>query len=133
MGNDPTTGSKYTGNTSGLIQADYGPYLQGPGVKGKYSLELGAWAAGFNGLSPTQGYYQSGTPWAQYGTDWSGYYLAFIGVKKFITDTAYVGVWYDHAGLLPNEIIPAGSASCPGCVVSGDSRNAVYGEVNLAF
>jgi hypothetical protein len=133
MGNDPTTGSKYTGNTSGLIQADYGPYLQGPGVKGKYSLELGAWAAGFNGLSPTEGYYQSGTPWAQYGTDWSGYYLAFIGVKKFITDTAYVGIWYDHAGLLPNEIIPAGSASCPGCVVSGDSRNAVYGEVNLAF
>ena len=133
LGNNPTTNAKWTGNTSGFFQADYGPYLQGPGVKGKYSLELGAWAAGFNGLSPTEGYYQSGTPWAQYGTDWSGYYFTFIGVKRFITDTAYVGVWYDHMGLLPNQIIPAGSASCPGCVVSGDSRNAVYGEVNLAF
>jgi hypothetical protein len=133
LGLDPTTGSKWTGNTTGFFQADYGQYLQGPGAKGKYSLELGGFAVGFNGGMPSQNFYQSPNPWVQYSTDFSGYYFTFIGVKKFLSDTAFVGVFYDHMGLLPNVIIPAGSAQCPGCVVTGDSRNAVYGEVNLAF
>jgi hypothetical protein len=133
LGNDPTTGVKYTSNLTGFFQADLGQYLQGPGAAGKYSLEVGAWAAGFNGLQPSQNYYQSPNMWVQYSTDPSGYYMAYIGVKKFLTDTAFVGVWYNHMGLLPNQVIPAGSPQCPGCVITGDSRNAVFGELNLAF
>ena len=133
LGNDPTTGVKWTGNLTGFFQADYGQYLQAPGAKGKYSVELNAFGVGFNGLSPAQNFYQSPNPWVQYMTDPAGYYFVGIGVKKFLTDTAFVGVFYNHMGLLPGMIIPAGSASCPGCVVTGDSRNAVYGELNLAF
>ena len=133
LGIDPTTGVKYTNNLTGFFQADYGPYLQAPGVRGKYSVEIGAWGAGFNGLSPSQNYYQAGNPWVQYSMDPSGYYFAFVGIKKFLTDSAFVGVFYNHMGLLPGAIIPAGSAACPGCVITGDTRNAVYGELNLAF
>jgi hypothetical protein len=133
LGNDPTTGVKWTNNLTGFFQADFGQYLQAPGAKGKYSLEIGAWGAGFNGLQPSQNYYQSPNMWVQYSTDPSGYYMAYIGVKKFLTDTAFLGVWYNHMGLLPGSIIPAGSLQCPGCVITGDSRNAVFGELNLAF
>jgi hypothetical protein len=133
LGNDPTTGTKWTNNLTGFFQADYGQYLQAPGAAGKYGLEVGAWGVGFNGLSPSQNYYQSPNMWVQYSTDPSGYYMAYIGVKKFLTDTAFVGLWYNHMGLLPGSIIPAGSLQCPGCVISGDSRNSVFGELNLAF
>jgi guanyl-specific ribonuclease Sa len=133
LGNDPTTGVKWTNNLTGFFQADFGQYLQAPGARGKYSVEIGAWGAGFNGLQPSQNYYQSPNMWVQYSTDPSGYYMAYVGVKKFLTDTAFVGLFYNHMGLLPGAIIPAGSLQCPGCVISGDSRNAVFGELNLAF
>lgn len=133
LGNDPTTNAKWAGNMTGFFQADYGAYLAHPGVKGQYGLEIGGWAAGFNGLGPGHNFYQSPNMWSYFGTNYSDYYMGYIGVKKFITDTAFVGVWYMHQGILPNTTIPAGSAACPGCVITGDSRNAVFGEVNLSF
>jgi hypothetical protein len=63
----------------------------------------------------------------------SDYYYASIGVKRFITDTAYIGVWYMNMGLLPGTTIPASTPQCPGCVISGDSRNGIFTEFNLAF
>jgi hypothetical protein len=133
QGNDPTTGARWQGNTSGMFEADLGPYVQAPGVRGKWSLNLVAFAAGMNALGPGFDYYQSPNQWVQYSTNFSDYYYASIGVKKFITDTAYVGVWYMNMGLLPNTVIPAGSISCPGCSISGDSRNGLFTEFNLAF
>jgi hypothetical protein len=54
-------------------------------------------------------------------------------VKKWITSTASLGVFYAHSGLLPNTTIPAGSASCPGCAITGDSRNLVWGGLSMVF
>ena len=93
-GLDPTTNAKYTNNLTGFFQADYGPYLQAPGVKGKYSAEIGAWGAGFNALSPSQNYYQAANPWVQYSMDPAGYYFVNAGLKKFISDTTFVGIFF---------------------------------------
>ncbi len=133
LGNDPTTGTGWQGNYTGFFKPDFGPFTQAPGVKGKWDLNLVGFAAGMNGLGPGFDFYQSPNQWVQFSTNWSDYYYASIGVKRFITDTAYLGVWYANMGLLPNTVIPAGSPNCPGCVVSGDSRNAVWAEFNLAF
>jgi hypothetical protein len=133
LGNDPTTGAAWQGNLSGFFQADYGPFFGVPGVHGKYTVELGGFAAGMNGLGPGFGYYASPAIWTQYSTNFSDYYFLWGGVKKWITDTATIGVYYVNMGLLPNTTIPAGSASCPGCVITGDTRNSVYGEFTLGF
>jgi hypothetical protein len=133
LGIDPTTGSKYIGNMSGFFQADYGAYLATPGAHGKYGLELGGFAAGFNGLGPGFIYYTGPSIFSQFSTDPSDYYFLYAGIKKFVTDTAYVGIWYVNMGLLPNTVVPAGSAQCPGCAITGDTRNALFGELNLAF
>jgi hypothetical protein len=86
-----------------------------------------------NGLGPGFGFYASPAIWTQFSTNFSDYYFLWGGVKKWITDTATVGVYYVNMGLLPNTTIPAGSPSCPGCVITGDTRNAVYGEFTLGF
>ena len=129
LGTDPTTGSRWKGNVTGFFQADYGPYRADTGVRGKYTAELGGFAAGMNGLR----YYANTSLWAQFSTNYADYYFLFAGVKKYVTDTAYLGIWYVNMGLLPNTVIPAGSAQCPGCVISGDHRNAVYTELNMSL
>jgi hypothetical protein len=86
-----------------------------------------------NGLGPGFGFYASPATWTQFSTNFSDYYYLQVGVKKWITDTATLGVFAMHMGLLPNTTIPAGSASCPGCVLTGDSRNAVWAEFALGF
>ena len=131
LGNDPTTGSKWLGNTSGYMQIDYGAYLAHPGVKGQYGLEIAGFAAGLNGLGAGTNYYQGPNWYTAFGNNYSGYYTAMIGVRKFLTDTAFAGVFFAHQGVL--TAIPASSPQCPGCTVTGDSRNAVWGEVNMAF
>jgi hypothetical protein len=133
LGNDPFTGVGWKDNLSGFFQIDYGPYLAGPGVRGKTTFETGGYAVGFNGLAPPQGYYAGPAYWSNVTTDPSGYFFGWIGAKYFLTDSASFGIWLAHLGLLPNEILPAGSASCPGCAVTGDSRNLIIGELNLAF
>jgi S-layer homology domain len=132
-GIDPTTGGKWQGNLTGYFQADLGPSVSAPGNAGKYTLELGGFAAGMNGLGAGFNYYSGPAIWAQYSTDWSDHYFTWFGVKKWLTDTSSAGLFYANMGLLPNTFIPAGSAQCPGCVISGDSRNALYGEVTLGF
>jgi hypothetical protein len=133
LGNDPTTGTRWLGNTSGYAQLDYGAYLPHPGVKNQFGLEMVAFAAGMNGLGPGTNFYQGPNWYTSFGSNYSDYYTVMLGVRRFITDTASVGVFYAHQGILPNTTIPAGSPQCPGCVITGDSRNAVWGEVNMAF
>jgi hypothetical protein len=133
LGNNPFTGSAWTDNLTGFFQIDDGPYLPRPGAKGQTTFELGGFAIGFNGQTPPMAYYAGPSYWANFSTDLSGYYFAWIGAKKYLTDTASLGFFYAHLGLLPNEIIPAGSPSCPACVVTGDSRNSVFGELSFAF
>ena len=133
LGNDPTTGAGYLGNLTGFFQADYGPFTGASGVHGKYTVSLGGFAAGMNGLGPGFGYYASPAIWTQFSTNFSDYYFLWGGVKKWLTDTATIGVYYVNMGLLPGTVIPAGSASCPGCVITGDTRNALYGEFTLGF
>ena len=133
LGNDPTTGVKWLGNTSGYAQLDYGAYIPHPGIKGQYGLEMAAFASGINGLGPNTNFYQGPNWYTAFGSNYSDYYTVMMGVRKFITDTASVGVFYAHQGILPNTTIPASSPQCPGCVVTGDNRNAVWGEVNMAF
>ena len=133
LGNDPTTGAAWQGRYSGLVQADYGPFTAGPGNKNKWNVEALGFASQFNALSPGMEYYESFTPWNYYSTDYSGYYLGTIGVRRWLTDSAAFSVFYTHIGLLPNITIPAGSAACPGCAITGDSRNAVYGMLQLQF
>jgi flagellar hook-basal body complex protein FliE len=132
-GNDPYTGTGWKGNLTGFVQADYGPYLGRPGAKGHFTYEVVGFAAQFNGVTPNLGTFGGPVTWNNFSTNWSGYYWANVGVKYWVSDQAYAGVFYAHAGLLPYQIMPAGGVTCPGCVVTGDSRNAVYGEVNLAF
>ena len=133
LGNDPTTGVKWAGNLSGYAQLDYGAYLPHPGVKGQYGLEMLAFAAGMNGLGPTHNFTAGSNFYTMFGSNYSDYYTVAAGVRKYITDTASVGVFYAHQGILPNTTIPASSPQCPGCVITGDSRNAVWGEVILSF
>jgi len=133
LGTDPTTSATWLGRFTGFAQADYGPTFGHPGVRGQYTLTAGGFAAGFNGLSNGFGFAAAPSYWSQFSTDWSGQYFAFAGVRKWITDSATLGVFYANMGLLPNTVIPAGSAICPGCVISGDSRNALFGEVTFAF
>jgi S-layer homology domain len=133
LGNDPTTGAAWQGRYSGLVEADYGPFIAAPGNKGKWNVEMIGFAAQFNALSPGMEYYESFTPWNYYSTDYSDYYLGTFGVRRWLTDTAALSVFYTHIGLLPNTVIPAGSAACPGCAITGDSRNAVYGMLQLQF
>jgi hypothetical protein len=133
LGTDPTTNAKWIGNLTGYAQLDYGPTFGHPGVKGQYTFTLGGFAAGFNGLSNGFGFNAAPSYWSQYSSDWSGSYFAFVGVRKWITDTASLGLFYANMGLLPNSTLPAGSPSCPGCVISGDSRNAVFGEAQMSF
>jgi hypothetical protein len=133
LGKDPTTQAAWAGNMTGFFEADYGPFFGAPGVHGKYTLSLTGFAAGMNGLGPGFGFYASPATWTQFSTNFSDYYYLQVGVKKWITDTATFGVYAMHMGLLPNTTIQAGSASCPGCVLTGDSRNAVWGEFTLGF
>ena len=133
LGNDPFTGVRWIGNMSGYAQADYGAYIAHPGIKGEYGLEAVAFAAGMNGLGPNNNYYQGPNWYTAFGSNYSDYYTVMLGVRRFITDTASVGIFYAHQGILPNTTIPASSPSCPGCVVTGDSRNAVWGELGMAF
>ena len=133
LGNDPTTGGAWQGRFSGLVQADYGPFLAGPGVNGKWNVELLGFGAQFNALSPGMEYYESFAPWSYYSTDYSGYFLGTFGVRRWISDSAALAVFYTHVGLLPNTVIPAGSPACPGCAITGDSRNDVYGMLQFQF
>ena len=132
-GNNPFTKAAWTGNLSGFFQLDYGPFLPLPGSKGKNTLEIGGYAAGVNGLNPALAY--AGGPFigANFTTDPAGYYFGWLGIKRYLTDTSSLGLFVAHLGLLPNTIIPAGSPNCPGCQLTGDSRNSIFGELNLAF
>jgi hypothetical protein len=128
LGKDPTTGSGWLGNLSGFAQADYGPP-----ESGHYTLTVGGFAAGMNSIGHAFSYAASPAIWSQVSTDWADQFFVYGGVKKWITSTASLGVFYAHSGLLPNTTIPAGSASCPGCAITGDSRNLVFGELSLVF
>jgi hypothetical protein len=128
LGNDPTTGRGWLGNLSGFAQADYGPPQSG-----HYTLTVGGFAAGMNSIGPAFSYAASPAYWSQLSTDWADQYFVYAGVRKWITSTASLGVFYAHSGLLPNTTIPAGSASCPGCAITGDSRNLVFGGLSMRF
>ncbi|HEY5350058.1 MAG TPA: hypothetical protein VIJ64_10000, partial [Candidatus Lustribacter sp.] len=128
LGKDPTTGSGWLGNLSGFAQADYGPP-----EPGHYTLTVGGFAAGMNSIGPAFSYAASPAIWSQVSTDWADQYFVYAGVKKWITSTASLGVFYAHSGLLPNTTIQAGSASCPGCAITGDSRNLVFGGLSMVF
>jgi hypothetical protein len=133
FGNDPFTGSRWTQPYSGYVQIDDGPFIPVPGVKGKTTIEFIGYAAGFNSLNSAMGYYAGPAYWSNFITDPSGYFYGQIGVKHYISDYASLGIFAMHLGLLPNTIIPAGGANCPGCAITGDSRNAIFGELFLGF
>jgi len=42
-------------------------------------------------------------------------------------------VIYQHWNVLNGTAIPAGSAACPGCYVSGDLKSAVFLQTLFAF
>ena len=131
IGTDPTTGANWLGNLTGFAQADYGPTFGHPGVRGQYTMTVGGFAAGMNGIGPGFSYTAAPSPWSQFSGDWADEYFVYGGIKKWITNSATFGVYYANMGLLPSTLIPAGSAACPGCVISGDTRNAVWGEASF--
>jgi hypothetical protein len=134
FGNDPYTLTRWQSPYSVFFQADYGAgAVAVPGVKGKNDFEIGGFQVGFNALDEAMAYYQGPAIWTQFTTDPAGYQMAWVGVKHYLTDTAEVGLFGAHLGLIPGQIIPAGSATCPGCAITGDSRNGLWGELIFSF
>ena len=58
---------------------------------------------------------------------------AIVSRARRISDNMFAALGYGHTGLLPNQIMPASTATCPGCVLTGFSQNAGFLQVNISF
>jgi len=139
LGNDPYTGTAFTGNTTGDFLFDIGPWRSGPGNHGKLTYEAQGFAAGFNGLTQNQYYFAGAALNNSWSTNIGGQYFLETGVKYWVSDNVSLGVGVGRMGLLPNVSLPAGNVnpgqgvSCAGCSVTGLGQNMAFLEMGMAF
>jgi guanyl-specific ribonuclease Sa len=133
LGNDPYTGAGWVGPLSGDFVADYGPFRAGPGNRNKFTYEAQGFAIQFNGSMPNTNDFGGPILDNSWTTNFSGMYWVEAAVKYWLADETNVAIGYGHAGLLPNTVLPAGNATCPGCIVSGYTQNAAFLQMNMNF
>jgi hypothetical protein len=133
LGNDPYTGSAFVGPLSGFYEASFGPMTNKRGNRGKWTYESKGLAAQFNSLTPNTNYFGGPALENSWNTNFSGLYWVSAYVRYWTSDESSLALGFGHTGLLPNTVLPAGGAACPGCVVSGYTQNAGYLELSLSF
>lgn len=133
LGNDPFTGTGFVGPLTGYYSISYGPAKGGRDAVGKFVYESKGFAAQFNGLGPDDNYFGGPSLYNSWNTNPSGLYFIGADVRYWTSPVLSIALGYGHEGLLPNTTLPAGGATCPGCVVSGFNQNAGYLEMNLGI
>jgi hypothetical protein len=138
LGNDPYTGAAWLGNLGGEFLFDYGPWRAGglTGAdhnRGKWTYEAQGFAVQFNGQTQSTNVVGGPILDNSWTTNYGGTFWVEGGIKYWISDTMYAYLGYGHTGLLPNTELPAGSATCPGCVLTGLSQNLGFLQVNMNF
>ncbi len=130
FGNNPFTGQQWQDADAFYLLGQYGALL--PKRYSSYG-ELGLIEAGFNSTLPQSKV--SGTPDYQqfYVPNPNGYRIFQLGVHHWFSDAARIGLEYQNYSLIPNFLLPASSASCPGCVITKDNKNALLLETYLNF
>jgi hypothetical protein len=137
FGTDPTTGAAWLGSNIYGAQFDYasggmtrpGPLTNG-GVRNSNIFELAWVAAGFNGVSPDAA--PAGTTPYQsfYYSSLGGFQWSWFTYAHWWSDTFRTGITYHHFSTLPGQDEPAGSVTCPGCIIKVNS-NALFFESYL--
>jgi hypothetical protein len=138
LGNDPYTGSPWVGALNGDFVLDIGPWRAG-GLTGadhnhgKWTYEAQGFAVQFNGATPNTNYFGGPILDNSWTTNYNGLYWVEAAVKYWVSDNVFAAIGYGHTGLLSNTILPASTAACPGCVLSGFSQNAGFLQINMSF
>jgi hypothetical protein len=138
LGNDPYTGAPWVGAANGDFVLDIGPWRAGglTGAdhnRGKWTYEAQGFAVQFNGATPNTNYFGGPILDNSWTTNFNGLYWVNAAVKYWVSDNTFFAVGFGHTGQLPNTILPASSAACPGCVLTGFTQNAAYLMMNLSF
>ncbi|MGA3038211.1 MAG: S-layer homology domain-containing protein [Vulcanimicrobiaceae bacterium] len=130
FGNDPFTGAKWQQPYSFWGSVTIG---NNAGGKGTPWAEAGYIASGFNGLSAENGVDSTTAIFPSYINNVSGYQVYYGGLHYKIANNADISVIAFHSGVLGGIAIPASSQACPGCFITGDSRNGIFLQTLFSF
>jgi hypothetical protein len=130
FGNDPFTGAKWAQPNSfwGIVTIG-----NNAGPKGTPWADAGYIAAGFNGLSAENNADGTTSYFPAWINNMSGYQTYYGGLHYKIANNAEIAVIAFHSNVLSGVAIPAGSATCWGCFITNDTRNAVYMQTLFSF
>ncbi|HEX3465000.1 MAG TPA: hypothetical protein VHS78_13215, partial [Candidatus Elarobacter sp.] len=139
-GNDIFTGKPWTEPNALWIEGVLGEQHGGRGINGVQHgrpgtnyLLFGYIASGFN----STGAYENITSTASYRAVYinapNGYSSAYLGIHHWIGANSRLGLFWQNFALMPGTDMPAGSATCPGCYLSNDTKNAFVLESLFQF
>jgi hypothetical protein len=130
FGNDPFTGATWS-QPNGL----WGVVTLGnnAGPKGTPWGDIGYIATGFNGESVEGGITSTTTYFPIYVGNPAGYQIVYGSLHYKIANNADIAIILQRHTILNGTAIPAGSSTCPGCYISGDTKNAIYLQTLFAF
>ncbi len=130
FGNDPFTGANWQQPNGFWGVATIG---NNAGGKGTPWADIGYIATGINGESVEGGITSTTTYFPIYIGNPAGYQIIYGSLHYKIANNAEVAVILQRMSILSGINIPAGSASCPGCFISGDNKSAIYLQTLFAF
>lgn len=140
FGNDTFTGKPWGQPNAFWAEGVLGEQHGGRGIAGVQTgragtnyVIFGYIASGFNSTGAYENITSTASYRALYINAPNGYQSAYVGVHHWIGANARVGLFWQHFSLLPGTDLPAGSASCPGCFLSSDTKNAYVLETLMQF
>jgi hypothetical protein len=63
----------------------------------------------------------------------NGMQVFSLSLDRWFSDYFRAGLTYEHFGLKNGVTIPAGSVTCPGCVITGLNANTVFLDTYIIF